>query len=187
MSNHAGLATRVKDVEALRDLDVLVRSAVVGNDLYIRHINPVGTYGGFVAKTAKVTADSFVGIRALVLGRAVVIEGSNLTGKSTVKDYAKVINSTLAGSPEVKEDAKVIKSQVLMECVVAGNSVVVDSTISFNAYVAGSLVEKSHIGEGRFLVDISVKNNIFEGYVRKGSGGKSLVYGDLWTPLRRIE
>ena len=187
MASHAEALTRVKDVEALRDLDVSVRSAAVGNDLYIRHINPIGSYGGFVAKTAKVTADSFIGIRALVLDSAVVIGGSSLTGKSTARDFAKVINSTLAGSPQVKEDAQVIKSHVLMGCVVTGNSVVVDSTISFNAYVTGSLVEKSDIGEDRFLVDISVRSNIFEGYVKEGSDGKSWLYGDLWTPLRRIE
>ena len=55
-----------------------------GARYFIRHVNPDGTVGGFVEKTALATETTYVSPTALVLGK------SNVTGYAKILDYAIV-------------------------------------------------------------------------------------------------
>lgn len=62
-----------------------------------RHLNPEGDFGGYVAITASVTADSRIGRGSVVFGNARVSSGARIKGNSRIGGTANVNGATLDG------------------------------------------------------------------------------------------
>jgi NDP-sugar pyrophosphorylase family protein len=144
-----------------------------------RHVNPDGSVGGWVAKTATVSPTATIAFDAAVYGTAVVSGSARVLDKATVSGSAVVTDALIAGDATVEGNARIHgKVELSGRTVIDGHAklfagvsmydplLVLDSHIGGHAEVIGAkMIAKSTIVGNAFIgPDIdSIVNETIEG------------------------
>ncbi len=150
-----------------------------------RHVNPDGTMGGFVSKTAHVESTAYIAVNAKVCGsawihanskildQAIVKENAWVREFSTIEGYAVVSGSSVAwgtksapvkigGQSKVYGAAKILSGTTVDgSAAVYGNVTLKNSTVSQNAKVCeGYILSDQKIYDDYFCNSLNVESNI---------------------------
>lgn len=124
-----------------------------------RHVNPDGTLGGWVADTAAVDSDVYIGHLACVYGNAQVLEASKLEDCARVYGNAIVSKTKMYRNAAIFEKAVISKTFISDDSKIFGQAQVSNSALCLAASVYGNaVVLASDVFDGEIYENAKVKN-----------------------------
>jgi len=129
-------------------LNMKIKKVTIENRIFVRHINPDKSIGGFVEETAKVEKTSYIEFSVRVFGNARISGNARVFGDARISENAQVYeNAWVSENARVFGDARVFgNAQVYGNAWVSENAQVSgdvrvfgDARISENARVSGDV------------------------------------------------
>ncbi len=177
---------QVANLLQMRDLPISVKSTYLDINEQHQSFNRHGNGGGWVAASATVSADTYVGPRVIVMQLAQAINGSRLDDEAILRGNAIVDGATVRGRAMLSAFASVGPgSDISGRAQISGRACVVASKVHGNAVVTDfAEVRDSEIGGAAIIAGGS---SVLDGSQIIGQIAVGMLMEGLSKPIGRYD